>query len=102
RLLLARRALERRMAMLGARLSREEHELLRAHAFRVHVDDELQPDLLELPEPEVCNLQLFALGRREHDARVREHLRRFLARLGVRHSETVVPFVADSCSAWSA
>ena len=33
--------------MLGAGLTREEHELLRADALRVHVDDELEADLVE-------------------------------------------------------
>src|SRR5436853_177015 len=44
-LLLAGRALERRVAVLGADLAGKEHELLRADALRVQVDDELQADL---------------------------------------------------------
>ena len=45
RLLLAGLAVDRRMPVLRARLAREEDELLRAHALRVHVDDDLQADL---------------------------------------------------------
>ena len=44
-LLLARRAVERRMAVLRAQLPRREHELLRAVAVGVHVDEQLQADL---------------------------------------------------------
>ena len=89
------------MAVLGARLVREEHELLGADALRVHVDDDLQPDLVEASQPEVGHLDRLALGGREDDARLGEHRGGPLARLGARHSETGRPFVADSCSASS-
>src|SRR5205823_3589048 len=68
---------------------------------RVHVDDDLQAELVESAEPEIGDLDLRALRRREDDARVCEHLRRPLPRLLVGHSETGAPFVADSCNAWS-
>src|SRR6266516_629043 len=99
RLLLARRAADRRVAVLGACLPCKEHELLRAHALRVHVDDELEPDLLETLEHEVGDFDRLTLGRCQHDARLREHRRRALPRLGVGHSETGLPFDADSYSA---
>ena len=56
RLLLAGRAGERRVAMLGARLTREEHELLVTHAVRVDVDDEFESDILEVAEAEIRHL----------------------------------------------
>src|SRR5207248_50206 len=64
------------------------------------VDDDLQPDFLEAPEPEVDDVDRPV--RREHDACVREHRGRTLARLGLRHSVTGLLLVADSCSASSA
>ena len=54
--------------MLGARLAREEHELLGADAVRVHVDDELEPDLVEARQTEVGDFDRLALGRVQHDA----------------------------------
>ena len=68
-LLLAGRAVERRMAVLGAGLAREEHELLRADAVGVRVDDHLEPELLEPGEPEVGDLDSVALLRCQHDPR---------------------------------
>ena len=80
---------------------REEDELLRADALRVHVDDDLQPRLLEPAETEVGHLDRSAFGGGEDDPGVGEHRRRPLPRLGVRHNETGPPPVADSCSASS-
>ena len=102
RLLLARAAGDGRVAMLRARLSWEEHELLRAHTVGVHVDDDLQPELLEAPEPEVGDLDRVAFGRRQHDARLSEHRGRALPCLRVGHSVTRSPLVADAWSASSA
>jgi hypothetical protein len=102
RLLLARVVAHRRMAVLGAHLSREEDELLRAHALGVHVDDELKADLDESAEPEVRDLDLLLLCRRQDDARVREHRRRAGPGLGFRHSATGALVAADVCSASSA
>ena len=65
--------------MLGARLAGKQHELLRADAVGVHVDDDLEPGLLELGEAEVGDLDLALLGRGEDDAGLRE--RRGRARL---------------------
>src|ERR1019366_208782 len=48
RLLLAWRTVERRMAMLGARLAGEHHDLLGADTLRIDVHDDLQTRLLEL------------------------------------------------------
>src|SRR5919106_3833077 len=67
-LLLAGRSVERRMAMLGARLSGEEDELLRADPLGVHVGHEHEPRLLEVGEPEVGDLDRLPLLRVEHDA----------------------------------
>ena len=53
RLFLPGRPFEWRMTMLGARLAGREHELLRAVAVGVHVDEELEADLVQAPEPEV-------------------------------------------------
>ena len=58
RLLLAGRAVERRVAMLGARLTREEHQLLGTHAVRVDVDDEFESDILEVAEAEIRHLDM--------------------------------------------
>ncbi len=74
RLLLAGRAVERRMPMLGAGLAGEEHELLRAVAVGVHVHDDLEPQLLEPGEPEVGDLDRVALLRGQHGARGIEDL----------------------------
>ena len=70
RLLLARLAVDRRVAVLGAELAREEHELLRADAVGVDVDDDLQADLLEPAEAEVGDLDRGPLGGRQDDAGV--------------------------------
>jgi hypothetical protein len=59
RFLLARRAVERRMAMLRARLVREQHDVFRAHALGVDVDDDLGADLLQDVEPEVDDFDAF-------------------------------------------
>ena len=69
------------MAMLGTRLARTEHELLPAVAIGVHVHEELKPALLEAGEPEVRDLDRVPLRVGEHDAGVREPLRRVLPRL---------------------
>ena len=55
-LLLAGRAVEGRVAVLGARLAGVEHELLRAVAVGVDVDEQLQPRLAEAREAEVGDL----------------------------------------------
>src|SRR5688572_3084978 len=68
RLLLAGRALERRMAVLRTRLARVEDELLRAVPVGVHVDEELKARLAEPPEPEVRDLDRRTLLVRDHDA----------------------------------
>ena len=85
RLLLSRLALERRVPVLGATLVREQHELFRAHAVGVDVDDDLQSDLVEPAQTEIRDLDLLALVRRQHDAGRVEHGRRPLARLGLGH-----------------
>ncbi len=92
---------DRGMAVLGAHLVREEDKLFRAHALRVHVDDDLQSRLLQTAEAEVGHLDRLALGGGEDDPRVGEHRRRTLACLSIRHSETGAPLVADSCRASS-
>ncbi len=61
RLFLAGRAVERRMAMLGAGLVREQHDLFRADAPGVDVDDDLRADLLQDVEPEVDDFDGFLL-----------------------------------------
>src|SRR6266480_4941657 len=91
RLLLARLVRERRMPVLRTALVREQHELLRADAIRVHVDDDLQADLAETAQTEVSDLDLLALTRRQHDAGRVEHGRRPLARLGIRHGVLGLP-----------
>src|SRR4051812_34157317 len=101
RLLLSGLAGDRRMAVLRAQLAGEEHELLRADAFGVHVDDELEAGLLEPPEPEVGDLDLLPLRRRQDDARLGEHLRGPFARFLVGHNATGVLVVAEVCSASS-
>ena len=85
RLLLARLALDRRVPVLGAPLVREQDEFLRAHSIGVHVDDDLQSDLVEPAQPEVRDLDVPALIRRQHNAGLDEHGRRPLARLRISH-----------------
>ncbi len=82
--------------MLRARLPWEEHELLRADTVGVHVDDDLEPEVLETPEAEVGDLDRVAFGRCEHDARLREHRGRPGARLRVGHSVMRSPLVAEA------
>ena len=74
------------MPVLGATLVWEQHELLRAHAIGVHVDDDLQSDFVEPAQTEVRDLDVLALMRGQHDAGLDEHGRRPLARLGLGHS----------------
>ena len=74
------------MPVLGATLVREQHELFRAHAIGVHVDDDLQSDFVDPTETEVRDLDFLALMRRQHDAGLDKHGRRPLARLGLGHS----------------
>ena len=62
--------------MLGARLAREEHELLGADALGVDVDDDLEPDVVELREPEVRHLDVRAFERSQDDAGLCEDRRR--------------------------
>ncbi len=69
------------MQVLGARLTREHDELLRADTLGVHVDDDLEAGLLELGKAEVRHLDVALLGRGEHDAGGGE--RRGCARLGM-------------------
>src|SRR2546421_10512830 len=83
------------MPVLGATLVREQHELLRADAIGVHVDDELEAHVLEPAQTEVRDLDLFALVRREHDAGLVEHGRCPLARFGRGQGLPELPFVAD-------
>ena len=78
RLLLARVVADGGMAVLRAHLARQEDELLRANAIRVDVDENREADPLEVPEPEVDDLDRFPLGRRQNDARVLEGRRRAL------------------------
>ena len=68
RLLLAGRAVERRMPVLGARLARVEDELLGAVAVGVDVHEHDQALLAKSREPEVGDLDLVALGVGEHDS----------------------------------
>ena len=89
------------MPVLGAHLAGEEDELLRTDALGVHVDDELQPNLLELSEPEVGHLDRVTFRRGEHDPSVREHRGRPLARLTVGQSRTASPLPAERWSASS-
>src|SRR5207249_8820959 len=88
RLLLARPALDRRVPMVGATLVREQHELFRANAIGVHVDDDLQSDFVEPAQAEVRDLDSLALLRRQDDAGLHEHDRRPLACLGLGHGVT--------------
>src|SRR5262249_40134831 len=54
----------------------EEHELLRADALGVDVDDELEADVPETRKPEVGDLDRRSLGRREDDPGLRQRRRR--------------------------
>src|SRR5262249_18340857 len=74
RLLLAGRALERRVPVLRAGLLREQHELLRAVAIGVDVDEQHQPGGSQLAEAEVRDLDALELVGAEGDARRRELL----------------------------
>jgi hypothetical protein len=67
------------MPVLGAPLPGEEHELLRAVAVGVHVDEELKPDLGEPAEAEVGDLDLAHLVVAEDDARLAQLLGGVLA-----------------------
>ncbi len=87
-LLFPRIAVNRRMPVLGAHLSREHHELLRADAIGVHVDDDLEALAFQVAEPEVGDLDRVTLGGREHDPRLREHCRCPFARAGGVHYRT--------------
>jgi xylose isomerase len=100
RLLLAGLAVDRGMPVLGTTLVREEDELLRAHAIRVHVDHDLQPDFVESPEPEVRDLDLLALDRRQHDSRLGEHRCRAFARFGLGHS-VILGVMKTSLGIWA-
>ena len=71
-LLLARRPVGRGMSVLGARLAREEHELLGADTVGVHVDDQLEPDLVEPREAEVRDLEVTTLLLGQDDAALGE------------------------------
>ena len=68
------------MQVLGTRLTREEHELLGADALRVDIDDDLEPDLVELREAEVGHLDRAAFVRRQHDSGLGKRCRRSLSR----------------------
>src|SRR6478752_1958882 len=81
RLLLAGRAVERRVPVLRARLARVEDELLGAIAIRVDVDEQLQADLPQPAEAEVGDLDLGALCVGQLDARRAELLDRVGLRL---------------------
>ena len=95
RLLLARVVADGRMPVLGADLAREQDELLRAHAVRVDVDDDLHAGLLEPAEPEVGHLDRVSLVGREDDAGVGQHRRGALPSLGMSSSCS-----ASSVRAW--
>ncbi len=56
------------MPVLGAGLAREEDELLRTDALRVHVHDELEADLVELRETEVGDLDIGSFVRSQDDS----------------------------------
>jgi len=61
--------------MLGAGLTREHDQLLRANPLGIDVDDDLQPDLVEPRQTEIGDLDRLALDRREDDAGCRENPR---------------------------
>src|SRR5918912_3880846 len=67
RLLLARSPVDGRVAVLRASLVREEHQLLGAVAVGVDVGDELQALALQLPKPQVGDLNRRLLVRRQND-----------------------------------
>ena len=73
--------------MLGARLARVEHELLRAVALRVDVDEDQQPGLAQAAEAEVGHLDRVALRVGEDDARRCELLCRVGPRLALLRRE---------------
>jgi hypothetical protein len=95
RLLLARPSVDRRVSVLGATLVGEQDELLRAHPIGVHVDDDLQSDLVEPAQTEVRDLDVLALMRRQNDAGLDEHRGRPLARLGFGHGVPGLSLVVD-------
>src|SRR5919199_312079 len=67
RLLLARPAVDGRVAVLRAGLVREEHQLLGAVVVGVDVGDELQALALQLAKPQVGDLDRRLLVRRQND-----------------------------------
>src|SRR5574340_252014 len=70
---LPRLAGDGRMAMLGAGLPRQQHQLLRAVAIGVDVDHEFEPGVPEIAEPEVGHLEVRSLLRRQHQAGRLQH-----------------------------
>src|SRR5437899_2439076 len=66
-LLLAGPTAERRMQVLRARLARVQHELLRAVAVRVRVDEQLESDVAQPREAEVRHLDRRTLLVRDRD-----------------------------------
>jgi len=79
--LLARSPIERRVAVLGAGLVREQHQLLRADALRVDVDDDLGAEMFEVAQAEVDHLDLRPFRRRDHQPGCGEHLGGAITRL---------------------
>jgi hypothetical protein len=70
------------MAVLGAGLAREEHQLFGADARGIDVDDQSESCSLELAQAEVGHLDRRRLSRRQHDARTAKILAGALPRLG--------------------
>jgi hypothetical protein len=71
--------------MFGARLPREEHELLGAIAIVVLVNDDFQAFAFETTQTEVGDFDLLALCGSQHDARIGEHFCGARLRFACRH-----------------
>jgi hypothetical protein len=69
------------MAVLRTGLPREQHQLLRAVAIGVDVRDQLEPGVLEVPEPEIGDLDARSFLRRDRESRPVEHLSRSTPRV---------------------
>src|SRR5205823_6438687 len=72
-LLLARPAIDGRVTVLRTGLAREEHQLLGTVAVGVDVGDERQALALQLPEPQLGDLNRRLLVRRQNDPCLAQH-----------------------------